>query len=272
MACRMPYVHFLAVVTKRESRIRIYHTSPRFCARAHPPLPEHLELVPGEETEGKCVQWTVGTTFSLSAPILDFHLDQPDTDEEFRGHAAGVLRFWISVDEENLKRVKINVREFKMPGRYQTNALSPAGTVIQGLATVDKDDLERGISHLKDPLSSVTDQLLKHGDLLGAVRGMLLLRQLCWDDRHDPTAIANHASTLNTLLEKAPAGYFYEALDGLGNELDLESAGSRSGWHTTGASTPRLSHGQGGHRHHRGAACAGSWAELAVSWQHADQR
>jgi hypothetical protein len=126
-----PMSIFLCVVAKRESRIRIYHTSPRFYAWSHPPLPDRLELIPGEGTEGKCTEWSGGTTFSLSAPILDFLLGQPDADEEFRGRAAGVLKFWVDVDEENLKRVRMSLREFKMPDHYQTNILSPAGTVIQ---------------------------------------------------------------------------------------------------------------------------------------------
>src|SRR5260370_9918347 len=43
-----PMSIFLCVVTKSESRIRIYHTSPRFYAwLAHSQLPERLELIHG---------------------------------------------------------------------------------------------------------------------------------------------------------------------------------------------------------------------------------
>jgi hypothetical protein len=217
-----PMSIFFCVVSKRESRIRVYHTSPRFYAWAHPPLPERLELIPAEGTEGKCTQWAGGTTFSLGAPILDFRLDQPDTDEEFRGRAAGILKYWIDVDEENLKSVRMNLRKFKMPDRYQTNILSPAGTVIVGLTTVNRDDLERSVSHLKDPLSGVTDQLFRHGDLLAAVRGMLLLRQLYWDDSHLPSALLHHANTLNALWGSTPPRYLFEAIDALGNGLDVK--------------------------------------------------
>src|SRR5439155_20688984 len=100
---------------------------PRFYAWAHPPLTERLELTPGEGTEGKCTRWSGGTTFSLSAPILDFRLDKPDTDEAFRSCAAGILKLWIDVDEENLKRVRMNLREFSMPHGYRTNILAQAG-------------------------------------------------------------------------------------------------------------------------------------------------
>jgi hypothetical protein len=151
---------------------------------------------------------------------LDCRLDQPDTDEEFRARAAGILKFWIDVDEQNLKNIRMNLREFKMPDHYQTNRLSPAGTVIHGTSIVSRDDFERAISHLKDPLSGVADQLFRHGDLLGAVRGMLLLRQLCWSDRHQPSALTWHATSLNFLLGKAST-YVFEALDSLGNGLDV---------------------------------------------------
>lgn len=59
-----------------------------------------------------------------------------------------------------------------------------------------------------------------------AVRGMLLLRQLCWDDRHQPSALSHHSNALNSLLGKAPASYFFEAIDELGNGLDVKMLAS----------------------------------------------
>jgi len=184
-----------------------------------------LELIPGEGTEGRNTQWVDGTTFSLGAPILDFRLDQLNSDDEFRGQAAGILKFWIDVDEENLKSVRMHVRAFKMPDRYQTNILSPTGSVIVGLTKVDSIDLDRAVSQLIVPLDNVTDQLFKHGDLLGAVRGMLLLRQLYWGDRFQPSALSHHLPALNNLLLKAPSEFFFTAIDELGNGLDVQVLG-----------------------------------------------
>lgn len=216
-----PMSIFLSVVSKSKARIRIYHTSPRFYVWALPPLPERLQLVPGTGTQGTCTEWSGGTSFSLSAPILDFELTRPETDREFRATAAGILKFWIDVDEANLRRVKLNLREFQMPDQYQTNVLPRGGKVFQGLGVVDREDLEQAVGHLKEPLDKVSDQLLKHGDVLTSIRGMLLSRQLCWDDYHRPQSLTIHANTLNHLLARAPASYLFEGIDDLGSLLDV---------------------------------------------------
>ena len=40
-------------------------------------------------------------------------------------------------------------------------------------------------------------------------------------DRHDPLALRMHSLTLKSLLDKASTNYLYEAVDALGNELDI---------------------------------------------------
>jgi hypothetical protein len=66
-----PLPLLLCVFDKATLRVRLYHTFPRFLLWAYGTLPEALELVPGEGSEGRCIEWGNGTTFSLSAPILD---------------------------------------------------------------------------------------------------------------------------------------------------------------------------------------------------------
>jgi hypothetical protein len=47
-----PLPVFLCVVLKRESKVQIYHTSPRFYVWSLPPLPNSLELTPDDEGNG----------------------------------------------------------------------------------------------------------------------------------------------------------------------------------------------------------------------------
>ncbi len=216
-----PMSIFLCVVTKANSRVRIFHTSLRFYAWANPPLLHRLELVPGTGNVGLTTQWTDGTTFSLSAPILDFASARVNGDRKFRAKAAGILKFWTELDERNLQNVRMNLRNFEIPHGYRTNVLPSGGKLVQGRVKVDKADLDLAISHLKEPLDRVSDQLFRHGDLVGAVRGMLLLRQLYADDNHQPVALSNHADVLNQQLGMSPATYWNQGIDSLGNVIDV---------------------------------------------------
>ena len=90
---------FYCVVTKKEARLRVYQTSPRFHAYAHPPLPARLELIPGNDTVGTPTQWDRETaTFQLSAPILDFTVAQMGEDG-FAENAQDVLNFLGSLGD-----------------------------------------------------------------------------------------------------------------------------------------------------------------------------
>ena len=80
---------FFCVLTKKELRVRIYHTSQRFYVWVTPPYPERLVLTPGEGTRGRSTQWTGGSSFSLEAPILDITIPEFEDDRgECRERAA----------------------------------------------------------------------------------------------------------------------------------------------------------------------------------------
>jgi hypothetical protein len=98
-----PLPLFLCVVDKASTRLRVYHTCPRFYSWALPPLPDRLKLVPATGSKGKCTQWEGGTTFSLSAPILDATVLKLQNDN-FHRQAWNILRFWAGFDLENLDR------------------------------------------------------------------------------------------------------------------------------------------------------------------------
>jgi hypothetical protein len=216
---RYPLAIFYCVVNKPRSHISIFHMLARFYVWAQPQLPDELDLMPGQGTAGEATQWAPGPTYSLGAPILDFPIGRILGDQEFRGTAAGILKFWIDIDNKNGQHVSHNNHRFDMPGRYETNALPTDGRVIMSMNQADPKELEIAVSHLREPLDDVSRHLFP-GDLLAAVRGMLLLRQLYGADRHAPSALGMPSYTLNALLGKASTGYGYQAIDDLGTVLD----------------------------------------------------
>jgi hypothetical protein len=87
---------------------------------------------------------------------------------------------------------------------------------------------------IREPLDWLSDQLIKGGDLFSGIRGMLLLRQLYWEDETGLRSLGSLSSTLNTLLDRNQQNYVYEAIDYLGCRLDLlilRSMGDRVGEH-----------------------------------------
>jgi len=214
----VPLPLFLCVVQKKQQRLRVYHTSPRFYVWTYPPYPPRVNLIPGKPGDGVCTQWRDGEQFDLSAPILEFGVNEIE-EVHFRERAKGILKHWSDVDDENLQLVKHGLRTFIMPDRYATNELPSDGHVIQTRQTVSIEDLGHSVARLRPPLDGVTFHLFRH-DVFSAVRGMLLLRQLYWNDRNEPRALGS-SRALNSLLGRAEPGYLYEAIDALGSMLDL---------------------------------------------------
>jgi len=227
----VPLPLFLCVVKKKQQRLRVYQTSPRFYVWTYPPYPARVKLIPGKPGNGVRTQWQDGEQFDLSAPILEFGVHEIE-EAHFRERAKEILKYWSDVDEENLQLVKHGLRTFIMPERYATNELPPGGRVIQTRQTVSSEDLGHAVVCLRPPLDGVGFHMFRH-DLFSAVRAMLLLRQLYWSDRHAPLALGS-SRALNSLLGRVETGYEYEAIDALGSTLDLailRSLGDRAGDH-----------------------------------------
>jgi hypothetical protein len=175
---QFPLPLFFCVVTKKEARLRIYHTSPRFYVWSSPSPIEACTLIPGNGHSGQCTQWDERAAFSLSAPILNFTIAEA-LDEDLQKLVKSVLEYWISVDECNLYQVRTGLLQFGMPSCYVTNQVpTQAGTVIQGKGKAQSTELGLAIYRLADQLEWVTEQLFNSGDLAGALRGALLFRHL----------------------------------------------------------------------------------------------
>jgi hypothetical protein len=214
-----PLPLFLCVVLKKEALLKVYQTTPRFHAWSLRPLPQRLDLLPGEGVEGSPSNWIDGTRFGLSAPILEFTVEKA-LEDDFPAWAKSVLQMWIDVDLDNLRRVQSGVRNFRVPEPYRTNECEVRGWTTQGVGHAESEDLAEGVARLKDSLDWVTTQLFKHGDLPGAIRGMLLLRHLYWADFHGPASLTILAGELDGALGKGETRWVHQAIDELGGKLD----------------------------------------------------
>ncbi|MGH7147739.1 MAG: hypothetical protein ACREIJ_07560 [Nitrospiraceae bacterium] len=213
-----PLPLFLCVVDKHSARLRVYHTSARFYAWSLPPLPSRLELVPTTDREGRCTQWSGGSTFSLSAPILDATV-QDLLDDQFHRTAWEVLRFWIGFDLENLARMRSGIHLFRMPDGYTTNDTSLKAWAIQG--TFAGSDLTTVLEHTKECVAYISTQLYNRGDLAGATRCALLLCHFFKDDFTGGTHNLFLHQALNELLAvDAASNYLFRGVDSLNILID----------------------------------------------------
>jgi hypothetical protein len=229
-----PLPLFLCVVTKKAQRLRVYHTSPRFHVWTNSSYPSCVHLLPGKlgKDEASETQWADGEAFRLGVPILDFRVHAIEQGS-IRDLAKTILMYWAGVDQENLHLVRHGLRSFIVPGEYETNRAPSDSRVIQSRLKVPREDLDRSAYALRAPLDGESGQLFHH-DLLSAVRGLLLLRQLYWGERHDPSAINWHSNRLTALLGETVGAYPYTAIDKIGSEIDLRilrSLGDRAGEH-----------------------------------------
>jgi len=221
-----PLPLFLCVVDKSSARIRLYHTSPRFYIWSLPPLPGHLELIPATGLDGTCTQWEGGATFSLSAPVLDASV-QELLDEDFHRNAWEVLHFWISVDLDNLQRMKTGLYSFSMPYQYRTNGRAHGGWVTQGITRAE--NIEPAMEHIKESVGWISSQLHRRGDLSGAVRCAILLRHLFKSDYTGAT----HDVSLHEAINHVVGGsgrHLYAGADELNHMIDRKlTSGSNEG-------------------------------------------
>ena len=117
---------FLCTVSKKQMRVRVYHTFPRFWLSSLGDRPETLELSPGEGPSGKSVQWKNGSSFSLSAPIIEATIDDLMDDAQLLKR-RDTFAHWVRADRENCDLIRQGLLRFRMPHQYMTNA-SPSSS------------------------------------------------------------------------------------------------------------------------------------------------
>lgn len=170
---------FLCRVSKKEGRLRVYHVTPRFAIWATGTLPSHLELIAEDALEGVAVEWqpTAGTTYSLSAPIVDVDLAAL-MDEQQMMRMRNVLARWISIDRDNAFHLRAGLLKFQTPCRYRVNEVPTGAYADIGPSEPDLKLLRLGTRRLADALEWLGFQLGSSGDRGLALEATLLLDTL----------------------------------------------------------------------------------------------
>jgi hypothetical protein len=209
-----PHSLLLCCVDKKSLRFAVYHTFPRYLLWVRAQLPSRLELIPGEGTAGRSVQWEDGGRLSLGAPILDFYLSdllEPERHAELKS----VLNSWLMRDGDNLMRAKLGVRSFTMPSSYTTNSTNFAGLITQ-IRYNSGADLDSTRELLGEILPYAAQHFSSAGDFQAAARCALLLHHLSPGNVLDAFDVAMKINKALGLSNDVLHG----GLDRLGHELD----------------------------------------------------
>ena len=215
-----PLPIFLCIVQKSEARILVYHTTPRFAAWILPIHKEHLKLIPGTNTKAQTVVggWTEGDSFDLTAPILNFSI-QDVLNPNFRMQVAKVLKFWIDYDVENLFRIKSGIHHFRVPYQYETNSTDGSGGLIDTGGPFSEESLVIAEDRLKELLGLVTTHYHSKGELERAMIYAIALREL--SPVYEPYKFNPHNSHLHGELNLrfGLTSYVFHACDTLLEEV-----------------------------------------------------
>ena len=211
-----PLPIFLCVVRKKEARILVYHTTPRFAAWILPFHKTRLKLILGTETRARSVEtsWEEGSSFELKAPILDFTIQQA-LDDSFRARLATVLKFWIDNDSENIFRVKCGNPNFQAPYEYETNTADGTGGTIEFGGPFSEQSAQRAEAVLKELLGRIATHHYKKKELVSAAIYATALRRLSPIYKQGEYIDASLHQDLNNRFGMSPPTHVYQAVDTL---------------------------------------------------------
>jgi hypothetical protein len=223
-----PLPIFLCIVKKAEARILVYNTTFRFAVWALPLHENRVEVIPGGETKAITLEWapTAGGTYKLTAPILNFTIEQL-LNRRYHAQVADVLNFWIGFDMENLFRIKCGLPHFRVPYAYETNLPKPIGGLSHLGGPFTEDTLQRAQDRLKELMDVITKHHHSKRDLVNAAIHAMALRHL--SPEYKPGEFTPHDSflhaKLNSLFGMEPPSYAYQACDSLLKMVRDELAG-----------------------------------------------
>lgn len=228
-----PLPVFLCIVLKKEARILVYATTPRFAAWADVEQPTRLELIPGTETTAETIRWASDgdSTFLLAAPILDFTI-QNALDDEFRLQIAAVLQHWIDYDVDNLARIRNGVHALFAPYAYSTNSTKFTGGTKSMGGQFRDESAEVAAKRLAELLGLFASHHHRKDDMVSAAIYALAFRHLVPDSKtgFNPHDHSLHVR-LNELFGVDKGSYVFKACDeilaGLTQKVE-EKAGSKA--------------------------------------------
>ena len=204
----------LCAVDKKELRLRVYHTFPRFqlwtLEKEHS---KRIELAPGpaEQPEETC---GIGERQALGNPILDFTIAQLN-DDSFHREVHTVLEKWLEIDNTNIGRLMSGLRRFSYPASYQANQWNPSGFCTVSLSSYAPDSLESLRGGSEPVLEELAQQLLRAGDEVGPVAAALLLRAV--NPQWCPGMLTSLMQKLNDSI--GDSSYLFAGLDEIKRRL-----------------------------------------------------
>lgn len=198
-----PLPVFLCVVNKKEAKLSIYHTSPRFAAWIAVPRPQRLEMVPGKSGEGYGLAWQrdgyqLGENgeHPLSAPIAEFTLSDI-LDDTFHSTIKSILERWIQFDRDNIFRIQAGLPLIVLDYKYRTNVNYEIGVTRTWNTDVDAARFKKMMAQLTEQLRWLGHYLYDQGDVRGLLRSALLLQ---------------HFEALNRITDASYASEVYSRL------------------------------------------------------------
>jgi hypothetical protein len=169
---------FLCTVSKKDLRIRVYHVFPRFVVWSLGDLPETLELTPGQGPTGKFVEWADGSSFSLSAPIIEASVDDLMDDDQLV-RLRDVFTHWVRFDRENCDLIRQGLLMFRMSEYYTVNEIPETRPIVeQSYGAPSLEFLNRGLLRLAEALNCIGGQRGMAGDRAFALEAALLLDRI----------------------------------------------------------------------------------------------
>jgi hypothetical protein len=172
-----PNLLFFCTVSNKHLRVRVYHVFPRFYAWALGVWPPAFRLTPGEGKCGVVPRWKDGSSFSLSAPVIEAGI-RDLTDETRLNTLKKVFSQWVDFDRENCDLVRQGLPRFRMPNSYVTNELSTE-VFEGGLAEATRPDVvNRGLLRLAEALECLGGLQGNMGDRAFALEAAILLDRI----------------------------------------------------------------------------------------------
>ena len=172
-----PQPLFLASVDKRAGILRVHHVMPRFAVGTFPPLPDRLLLKSEDIEEGVPVDWSNGTEFSLSAPILRVTL--PDLlDESVMVRLRKVFAEWVRRDRENCDLARQGLLRFRTPSSYRVNEMPAESIDEMGNAAPSLAMIMRGLLASAEAAECIGGQLARNGDRETALHAALFVNRV----------------------------------------------------------------------------------------------
>jgi hypothetical protein len=136
-------------------------------------------------------------------------------DNAFWTNAKSVIEQWITLENSNLTRIRVDLLSCQLPTRYRTNIGTHGVKVnVMGYRPNDQQQFGRTASIFRELLEWFAEQLRQKGDIRGAARAALLHRHLFPDEQDLSLPEVLHA--LNHILNTEG----YAGVDHLGGLLN----------------------------------------------------